>query len=504
MSAARIDIVPRPIDQDRIIVAFGELGTVAPVAMKVIEMADDEEVSLQQLVDVISTDPGLASRLLRLANSAAYSRGQPVTNLNRAAMLIGLRTLKLVTLGFSLIDTSKAAGQIDSSLLWRRSLATAVLARQMAMITAPELAEDAFAAGLLANVGKLALIGVPQYAEAVEQTGLWITAPDERYLLGCTTDELSARILDNWGLPGLMSEAVWSRHPENIDDVSTPVGALLRVADHASVLLLAEEGTDKARAYDAATLAAAHLGLTMHDIEDVVGASGPELADLTSTFELASISTAEIEDIIRSAQTSLARISFDMASQLSEERLRNDELVETNQELAAVASTDALTGLANRRTFDAFLANQLAQRRRQDRSSSLGIVLLDIDRFKAINDTHGHTVGDEVLAEFGRRLSEGCRKGELVARTGGEEFALVLPSVDAAGLLGAAERMRNLLDGNPVFTEAGSLLVTLSAGACLTDDTEPGVEKRLYEGADAALYESKRNGRNRVTVKTGV
>ena len=148
--------IPAPLDPDEIIAAFGDVATVAPVAMRVIEMVDDEDVTIQQLAEVIAADPGLASRLLRLANSAAYSRGQPVTDLARAAMLIGLRTLKLVTLGFSLLDGCPTSGQIDGLLMWRRAVATAVLARRFAPILARELSEDAFAAGLLSNVGKTA------------------------------------------------------------------------------------------------------------------------------------------------------------------------------------------------------------------------------------------------------------------------------------------------------------------------------------------------------------
>lgn len=493
-------VTEEPLDIEAIVGSFGELSTVAPVAMRVIEMVDDEDVTINQLADVIARDPGLASRLLRLANSAAYSRGQPVTNLARAAMLIGLRTLKLVTLGFSLVDTTADRAPINGALIWRRSLATAALARRFAPILAAELAEDAFAAGLLSNVGKTALLDQPRYTTAAEANGPWLTPDDERVILGFTSDELTARILDNWGLPGIFGEAIWTRHPEDLDAPTTELGSLLRLADIGATLVLADQPDDLARALDAATLAAAHLGMTIDELERVIATSGPELDELTGTFELQAIGTDEVEEIIRSAQSRLAQISFDMASQLSEERMRNDELVVTNQELAAAAATDALTGLPNRRTFDAFLGNQIALRARHRRDTSLGLILVDLDHFKAVNDTHGHAVGDEVLAEFGHRLSNSSRRGELAARTGGEEFALVLPDTDAEELRGAAERIRHLLDGNPIETAAGPLPITASVGAAWVDSIEMGGERLLYETADAALYQSKESGRNRVTL----
>jgi diguanylate cyclase (GGDEF)-like protein len=126
---------------------------------------------------------------------------------------------------------------------------------------------------------------------------------------------------------------------------------------------------------------------------------------------------------------------------------------------------------------------------------------MDLDHFKSVNDTHGHAVGDEVLAEFGRRLQRGSRRGELVARTGGEEFALVLPDTSPEELAGAAERLRATLDGEPIETDAGPLPVTASIGAAWTRSVSAGVEKLLYETADAALYDSKGNGRNQVTMK---
>ena len=336
----------------------------------------------------------------------------------------------------------------------------------------------------------------------MERSGPWLSPVDERFVLGFTTDELTARILDGWGLPGTLSEAVWARHPENPDESAGELGSLLRMADLAAVLLLADDPDDLARALDRATLAAASLGLTIDDVQRVVLEAGPELDEMTGAFDLVSIGTAGIEDIVRVAQAHLARISFDMASQLSEERMRNDELVETNQELAAVASTDALTGLANRRTFDTFLTNQVAGRVRHERGTSLGLVLIDLDHFKSINDTHGHAVGDEVLAEFGRRLADGCRKGELVARTGGEEFALVVPDTTPGELEGAAERMRGLLDDRPIETGAGPLAVTASVGASWAPTATDDTDRELYEAADAALYESKAGGRNKVTLRS--
>jgi diguanylate cyclase (GGDEF)-like protein/PAS domain S-box-containing protein len=157
--------------------------------------------------------------------------------------------------------------------------------------------------------------------------------------------------------------------------------------------------------------------------------------------------------------------------------------------LSLQASTDALTGLANRRAFQIRLGTEVARASRYGRDLSL--VLLDLDHFKAVNDAHGHQVGDQVLAEVGRRLLREARAGDLVARVGGEEFAWLLPETDSAAAGMAAERLRQSCAAE-AFAGVGRL--TLSAGICAN---APGREPDdLVRLADRALYQAKDSGRN--------
>ncbi len=159
-----------------------------------------------------------------------------------------------------------------------------------------------------------------------------------------------------------------------------------------------------------------------------------------------------------------------------------------------LASTDGLTGLHNHRTFQSRLDEQLLLARRHGKK--LSVVICDVDRFKSVNDAHGHPVGDLVLRGVGRVLAGEARGTDLVARYGGEEFAVVMPETDGEGALVIAERIRTRLEQTVFPTEAGPLRVTLSLGiATFPDD---GAEKaRLIEVADGCLYHAKRSGRNR-------
>lgn len=158
------------------------------------------------------------------------------------------------------------------------------------------------------------------------------------------------------------------------------------------------------------------------------------------------------------------------------------------------ATTDPVTGLANHRAFQERLAERLAATRRDGRGC--GLVLLDLDHFKQVNDAHGHPAGDAVLHEVGRRLEAVVRGHELAARIGGEEFALVVEGGDAESVLAVADRARRAIVDTP-FPEVGT--VTASGGVALVAGAAGQVTAdALIEAADHALYAAKRAGRNQV------
>jgi diguanylate cyclase (GGDEF)-like protein len=159
------------------------------------------------------------------------------------------------------------------------------------------------------------------------------------------------------------------------------------------------------------------------------------------------------------------------------------------------ASTDPLTGIANRRAFNQRLSDEIARAHRYERHLSLA--LIDLDRFKAVNDLHGHQAGDRVLVVFAQLLSAHSREGELVARIGGEEFAWLMPETDQLGAYIAATRMRVAIESTP-FADVGK--VTISAGVCSTDDVRDA--DTLIRDADRALYWAKDSGRNMTFIYT--
>lgn len=162
--------------------------------------------------------------------------------------------------------------------------------------------------------------------------------------------------------------------------------------------------------------------------------------------------------------------------------------------LEQAALTDALTGIQNRRYFDDALAEYLVEFRRIEKP--IGLMVLDLDHFKQINDTYGHNIGDEVLKAVAKCLKDLTRYHDVVARLGGEEFAVVAPNMDAELLLKLAERIRRAIAGLALLSGSARLKITTSVGLAVWDRKEPA--EQFFARADKMLYEAKRLGRNRV------
>jgi len=186
-------------------------------------------------------------------------------------------------------------------------------------------------------------------------------------------------------------------------------------------------------------------------------------------------------------------------------RAAHRRLADANQELARRSITDPLTGLFNRRYFEYRLAQELERARRH--GDPVALAFLDLDHFKRVNDTYGHATGDAVLLAVARVLQEELRRLDVCTRWGGEEFAAILPSTDAAGAMVVCQRVLRTLRSHGglvaprLGSEAGEVVrFTASMGVAVHEPASGGTAEELLRRADAALYQAKRQGRNRARV----
>jgi diguanylate cyclase (GGDEF)-like protein len=180
-----------------------------------------------------------------------------------------------------------------------------------------------------------------------------------------------------------------------------------------------------------------------------------------------------------------------IARDITERIKATEELKRLNEILVRQATSDPLTGIANRTKFNEVLEIEMARSRRF--ALPLSLIMIDIDRFKTINDTYGHNAGDNVLREFASRVSKSIRKNDLFSRWGGEEFMILVMNVTRSGSVIFAEKLRHEIEAFD-FSPVGYITCSFGVAAFEKEDTSDSFMKR----ADIALYRAKAAGRNRV------
>ena len=183
---------------------------------------------------------------------------------------------------------------------------------------------------------------------------------------------------------------------------------------------------------------------------------------------------------------------FDVTDTAVYERKLKDAITRLEES----SSRDGLTGVFNRRYFESQMLAEVDRQRRY--GGALSLIMIDIDHFKRVNDTHGHLGGDEVLKTIAGRIQGALRSSDVLARYGGEEMAVIAPGIDVNGGAILAERIRAVVAGTPVSFEGKEITVTVSLGVA---EALPGIRdpQALIHAADEVLYLSKSNGRNRAT-----
>jgi diguanylate cyclase (GGDEF)-like protein len=211
----------------------------------------------------------------------------------------------------------------------------------------------------------------------------------------------------------------------------------------------------------------------------------------------------EIQDVVRGLEAGaddyltkpLDRNELRARLRVGERMLRlQEDLIQAREDLRFQATYDALTSILNRGTILELLHRELARAARTQ--SPTGLLMLDLDHFKQVNDTYGHLIGDVVLKEVAQRVSQAVRSYDLVARYGGEEFLIVLPSCNKDQIQDCAERVRSAVASKPIIVHNLEIPVTVSIGATVAGRGAI-METEILAAADVALYQAKNSGRNR-------
>jgi diguanylate cyclase (GGDEF)-like protein len=287
-----------------------------------------------------------------------------------------------------------------------------------------------------------------------------------------------------------------SGSPKARDDIDRLVG-IVRLAGALSDIWVRADAAEALR--QAKALGRAILGSSEALLEPVLARTAAAIPAVAELFDLKLGSSDEIASILEQATETLVNVTLRASRQADMARVAIDDLKERSRVIEEASQRDKLTGLYNRARFDEYLNEQFAMAQRTGKP--LSVIMVDVDHFKQVNDTHGHPAGDRILVAVSGSLGGRLRPRDLVARYGGEEFVLILPETDAAGAKVVAERTRQKVEG--LATEAGvaaPVRVTISLGCATVGPAPYGNARELLGAADRALYAAKRGGRNRVEV----
>lgn len=474
------------------------------LVMQIIRLADDPDVSIPKLSKLVEQDAPLAAKFVRMANSSLFSPSREITSVQRALVVVGLRSVRILALSTSmksLLPTS--AGGLEAEQARRRSLVNAIGSKLFLDKFNRDLADQAFLAGLLGHIGMLVIATeAPEvYAELITGGDSWPTAEHQLQVLGFTADQLTARLVSEWGLPESIALAI--EHRQNPDGPRDPLdGETELMVKGMQIGCAAEEvlcGEDSGQALLALTeLANKHLGYSLDDVSQILLDIEPVMEETAGLLSFDLPPGSSHAELLAEAMGKMQAISLDAVSALNRESQAVEQLSERNRLLETENRHDELTGLLNRRGFDSILVTEIEKRLQQPNDDCLGLLVFDIDYFKSVNDSYGHQTGDEVLREVGRAFRRVSRKSEHVARQGGEEFALILPHTNLVEMKQAAERLRKEVAEITLYAGKETVSLTISAGgAAISRVDRPGAIETLYERADQMLYEAKGSGRDR-------
>ncbi|MFL5264079.1 MAG: diguanylate cyclase [Anaeromyxobacteraceae bacterium] len=471
---------------ERRLLACPSLPTLPSVAGELLARCRAADIDVPAVVAAIARDPALTARVLKVANTVAPAAG-PTATVQRAAGALGPNALLATALSFSLVRARRRGDAgLDHVAAWRRAQEVACAARALAQAAGAD-ADAAWTAGLLQDVGVLALYEVlrREYAALVAAGGgdhaRLVSLERER--LGTDHAEVAALLARSWSLPPELVGALARSHSDAPS--ATPVEACAAAAGR----LVGGEGDD-------AALRA--LGLTPAAVAGALARAKREAEALHAPGAPADVDADEAVLLLDQAKETLVLLSFRAAQGAHRAVAAVRELEAQRAALEARTHRDPLTGLHNRLWAEHVLRDLVEEARRGDRP--LTLALCDVDRFKLVNDGYGHATGDAVLTAVAGALTRGVRATDAVIRWGGDEMLMALPDTDAAGAGIVAERARTRVALLTVEGPAHEAIhVSLSIGhATLTPGSPHRTLAELLGAADAALYEAKRLGRDRV------
>jgi diguanylate cyclase (GGDEF)-like protein len=496
------EIPPKLIQQLKSCTSF---PTPPAVAMQVVALAQDPDIDLGRVADVVSADPAIAAKVMRIANSALYARRRQSTNLRQALIVLGLNATLTLALSFTIVTTLRRDPPkgFDFNAYWRRTILAATWGKLLASEFNRRDAEEVFLAALLQDIGMLALDKVaPQVYEGISpfQLDHSRVAQHEQSCIGTDHRSVGAWLLTSWNLPPSLIRAVQHSHDLSANGVDAEFREFVKcVALSGELADIWTSQRTELGIRRAGSQAHDSLNILPNRLAEMFVIMQEQLPVAEDLFEMDIFPQNQMQDLVDQAREILMIRNIRLMNEVTDLQSRASKLHEENSVLKEETTRDPLTEVFNRRSFEESLDREFATAGKHQ--WPLSVVFVDLDHFKNVNDGHGHQAGDLMLKEVANVLLSSLRDTDIVARYGGDEFVLLLPGVDAELAKRVATRIIDSARSRKVDVGAAQpVSITLSLGVATYDSASAFKSPPdLIAAADAALYHSKRNGRDRHT-----
>jgi len=505
--------------QDQAVTATEDLADLPspPRALAaVIRAARDSEVSIETLGKLVGADPSFAIRVLKVANSPIYGQHSRISSVRRAISVLGARSLRNIALcaATRACVSRERVADFDLAKFWQQSIQRAAAARLIAAHDADVQFDpsEAFTASLLQDLGVVALL--MRRPELTRDWNAFATLDPiprrakELALLGQTHDELASELSEAWELPREISVPMRFHHEPS--RAPQKERARAEVAHDAEFLSAMLNSTDKKQALSNARTALGRRTNLELSLEELLAQLPDDVHDAAHALGLEIEAQPSLEEILVDANRGLSELNLSyeevlhrLEQALEEKEQLARELQARNRALEQLSLTDTLTNLPNRRAFwgrGVYEINRIARN-----GEAMCVAMADLDRFKSVNDTHGHDFGDRVLEAVSQAFANAIRASDMVARIGGEEFAFIFPGTDLDGGLIAARKINASLrsvclstPAGPLYTPTVSVGVARLVGVYTSQFNPDDIILGLLKSADGALYAAKDAGRNKV------
>lgn len=470
------------------------------VATHIIALAQDPGIEMGKVAKTIGMDPALSTKILRIANSPLYAQRRRSENLRQALVVLGLDATLTLALSFSLVKslrTDKPNG-VNYPWYWRRALLSAIAARAIGDAIGQPYSEERFLAGLLQDVGMLALDrGVPDlYRDVGEvQRDHRALQSYEKRRLGVDHAEVGAWLMRTWNLPERLCGAIAHSHSTDRSRARPPADIFNRcVMLSGGVADIFLNEPPQRPFMESAQAAEKTLGIGKETFGVVLDTVGGLISETEALFETDILSAREPELIMEQAREILMIRNLQT---LQESRGRGAEGARELQ-ISEEARRDPVTGVATRSYLDARIVREFSHALRHE--WPLSIALIELDGLQRIRETQGEPAAAQVLQAAAQILRGNTRETDLIARYTTEQFALVLPATDRDTAMIVCERIVNAFRQARPEPGGGAVALTVSVGYATHWKEAPFAElANLLKAVEQALHTAKLSGRNRAT-----